>query len=115
MKKILFLLIFIIFSPRLCAQAEEKHDNKRGELNFETNTGKFFQGAIISSFTYFTLQQFTKDSKEEWIKIPLSILTAYFYEAAFNKGTNDQKQLFVLSGAVTVTVSFEIFKGKRRR
>jgi len=91
------------------------HNNKKGELSLETNSGKAFQGAFIGTATYLTLQQFGNFKEEwQWLKVPISVLTSYAYEVILNKNkTTTEKQLFVAGGALSVTVTIELFKGKR--
>lgn len=116
MKKSIIILSLLFSSIVFSQEQAKSHENKKGELNLESNSGKIFQGAFIGAATYFTLKQFAPelDERNSWIKIPISIATAYLFEVAGNsKKTNTEKQLFASAGALSVTVTFEIFKGRR--
>lgn len=81
----------------------------------ETNSGKLFQGAVTGAMTYYTVQQFSTLKEEwQWLKVPISVLTSYLFEVVANKSkTTTEKQLFVATGALTVTVTIELFKNRR--
>lgn len=111
MKKLfIFLLTFCVYS----IFAQEEKNPSRNELDMETNSGKIFQGAFIGGFTYLTVEQFTRNKKSNWLKKPLSIIVPLVYELVLNKATNSQKQLFVVTGALSVNLTIDIFKPRKR-
>lgn len=109
------VLLFIFTSSVMAQEIAKPHENKKGELSLETNSGKLFQGAFIGAATYYTIQEFgTLKEEWQWLKIPISILTSYLFEITANsKKTTTEKQLFVATGALSVTVTIELFKGRR--
>lgn len=114
MKKLLTLLILLFSINIYSQQNNEEMNSSRNEINLESDSGKFYQGVFVGAFSYLIIQQITFESKDEWVKIPLSILTAFSYEMLLNSETTGKKQSFVLLGAVSVNFTFEIFKSKRR-
>lgn len=113
MKKLLIILI-LLFSINIYSQHNENSNPSENHVDFETDSGKVAQSVLITSFTYFTIQQFTFNSKDEWLKIPLSMLASFTYEMLLNSKTTDRKQLIVLTSSIGVNFTFEIFKSKKR-
>lgn len=111
--KNLLLIILILFSINTFSQ-EKKDNPMHNEVNMETNSGKFYQGVFTGAFVNLTVNEFTEDERKKWLKHPISLVTSILLELVFNKNSNLQKQAFVGLGAVTVNVTFEIFKSKRR-
>ena len=114
MKK-LIIITALFFSLLGYSQEQSKTHSKKGELSLETNSGKAFQGAFIGAATYYTIQEFgTLREEWQWLKIPISVLTSYLFEITANsKKTTTEKKLFVATGALSVTVTIELFKGRR--
>lgn len=110
MKK-LFTILMLIVSITLVAQ-EQPHNNTKGELNTNTPTSKFVQGALTGTALYVVSNSLQRGNNK-WISHTISIVGSILFEGLTNKQTNLEKMSFVGGGAITVNVTFEIFKPKK--
>lgn len=112
MKKLLFLSIMLF---NLITFAQPTHNNTDGELNTETPTSKFVQGAFTAGIINLSTNSFNR-GKDKWLTYLISIGGSLVLEGLLNsKNTNLEKMTFVATGAVSVNVTIEIFRSKTRR
>lgn len=109
MKK-LFTILMLIVSITLVAQ-EKPHNNSK-ELNTNTPTSKFVQGAFTGTALYIVSNELQRGDNK-WISHTISIVGSMLFEGLTNKQTNLEKMSFVGGGAITVNITFEIFKPKK--
>jgi len=109
MKK-LFSILMLIVSITLVAQ-EKPHNNSKG-LNTNTPTSKFVQGAFTGTILYVVSNELQRGDNK-WISHTISIAGSILFEALTNKNTNLELAGFNAGGAVTVNLTFEIFKAKK--
>lgn len=101
-----YIVIFILFFG---AQMNAQHNNSK-ELNTNTPTSKFVQGAFTGTALYIVANELQRENK--WISHTVSILGSLLFEAVTNKKTNLELLGFNGGGALSVNITFEIFKGK---